>query len=223
MAFFRRLEITLVTFLWGVTLFSQTNGYVWADSLNTAKDAGYMTDAEKAVIFEMNKVRTNPKAYAAYLEDQRKYYTKNKRIVIPGKRPLITKEGVKALNECIVFLKKAKPAGILHPSKALYKAALDLASNQSVTGNRGHVGSDGSDMADRIRRYVAHYSALGENITYGRENQAQGIVFQLLIDDGVPDRGHRQNIMRAIFTRCGVSIAPHKMGFVCVIDYEQPV
>jgi hypothetical protein len=42
----------------------------------------------------------------------------------------------------------------------------------------------------------------------------------LLIDDGVPSRGHRVNILRESFLSVGVAINTHpNYGMICVIDY----
>jgi hypothetical protein len=45
------------------------------------------------------------------------------------------------------------------------------------------------------------------------------IVASMLIDDGVPSRGHRQNLLDARFKVIGVAIGPHpSYGHMCVID-----
>ena len=57
---------------------------------------------------------------------------------------------------------------------------------------------------------------LGENCSYGKET-AVGIVMQLFIDDGVPSRGHRTNLMNADFREVGIFAGPHKeFRIMCV-------
>jgi uncharacterized protein YkwD len=191
----------------------------WPESLNTAKEAEYMTETEQEVIHELNKVRTNPKAYALYLKEERQYYS-GKNISKPGEITVKTREGLVAVNECIAALAKAKPVGVLRPHKGLSEAAAWLAADQAKTGRTGHNGSDGSNLSQRVERHDAgSYITIGENISYG-SGEARQIVMQLLIDDGVASRGHRHNILNAAFDCCGVAINTHSVyRYVCVMDF----
>ena len=48
---------------------------------------------------------------------------------------------------------------------------------------------------------------------------AKDIVIQLLVDDGVSDRGHRRILLNKDMTHAGVAIDVHpKYGTICVID-----
>ncbi len=68
----------------------------------------------------------------------------------PGDKPLKTKEGVSALNECVRDLKRANPVPILYPSAGLSKAANDHVKDQSQSGRTGHIGGDRSSVKSRI-------------------------------------------------------------------------
>jgi uncharacterized protein YkwD len=178
-----------------------------------------MTEMEKEVIYELNRVRANPKAYALYLKEERQYYSGNM-VNKPGEITLRTREGLVAVDECIAVLEKAKPVGILLPHRGLSHVAKELAADQAKTGQTGHVGSDGSTLSQRMARYCPEkYASIGENISYG-QSEARQIVLQLLIDDGIPSRGHRDNLMNAAFDCCGVAINTHPVyGYLCVMDF----
>ncbi len=187
--------------------------------LNTAVNADYLTQVEKDVILEVNEFRSNPSRYAElYILPYRQYYKGNK-LEIPGRITIITQEGIRALNNCLSELKKSHAAPLLYPAKGLCRAAEDHAKDQGRTGKVGHTGSDGSTMADRVSRYGKWLKTIGENIDYGNST-AREIVISLLIDDGVPSRGHRKNLLNDTFNKIGVAVGPHPIyGYVCVIDF----
>lgn len=189
------------------------------EKLDTAKNAPYMSGVEKDVVLEMNKVRTNPKKYAElYIEPKLKYFY-GKNYSVPGKITMVTQEGAAAVNACAAALKSARGASMLSPEQGLTKAVYDHAADQGKTGQTGHGGSDKSSPFTRISRYGKSGNTAGENISYG-ENTGREIVCQLLIDDGVPSRGHRTNIMNGAYTQTGVGVGTHpQYRYMCAIVY----
>ncbi len=190
-----------------------------ANVLNTAANAGYLTSYEKEIVYEINLFRSNPAEYAdKYIAPLAKLY-KGKLLFYPGDKPLQTKEGVKALNECVKDLKKAQPVSIVYPDKGLSEAASDHVKDQSRTGKTGHYGSDWSDSRKRIERYGDWKTRIGENIAYGGISARQ-IVIYLLIDDGQSDRGHRKNFLRPEFKEVGVAAGNHPLyNNMVVMDF----
>jgi uncharacterized protein YkwD len=190
-------------------------------TLDTAANADYLTAIEKDVILEMNKVRTNPKKYAElYIQPKLRYYS-GKNYSVPGQITIVTQEGTTAVNGCITALNKASSVGILSPEKGLSLAAKEHAEDQSKTGQTGHNGSDKSTPETRMKKFGTFSGSwtLGENIDYGDTN-GRDIVCGLLIDDGVPNRGHRVNIMNKAFTQTGVGYGTHtQYRTSCTITY----
>jgi hypothetical protein len=188
-------------------------------ALNTALNASYLSDNEKAVIFEINKLRYDPAGYASeYLEPMLSMY-KGKMLYMPGNDPIITHEGIVALRDAIRELKKAQPAPPLHPDQRLTRASRDHVKDQSRSGKTGHKGSDGSTVGDRISRYGDWTGKISENIFYG-DPDARSVVLHLVIDDAVPGRGHRKNFLDPALKLAGVSCGTHKgYRYLCVMNF----
>lgn len=197
----------------------QTEEKNWPEELNTAKDAAYLTPLEQQVICELNKVRSNPGKYAEeYLEELRTAFD-GKLFNYPGQTTIMSQEGVHPLLECIKVLKRTSPVPVLQPAEGLAKAAAELAAAQKKHGGIGHVGKNGSTPQKRIEKYGEWNICSAEDITYGSFDARQIVIF-LLIDDGVPDRGHRKNIMNPCSRFAGVAYGSHPdYQSMCVIDY----
>lgn len=181
-------------------------------------DASFASRLELDVVLELNLARTRPGEYAAILREYRKSIRGNY-LERPGKITIVLNEGAKAVDEAIAFLERQKPLPPLSLSKGLSLAARDHARDQGKTGQTGHSGSDRSSMDGRIKRYGSWLKTAGENIAYGPET-AREIVIQLIVDDGVPSRGHRANVYNAAFGVVGVAFGTHpKYGTVCVQDF----
>lgn len=174
---------------------------------------------ESAIIHEMNRARADPVAYAGELEPLRKSF--HGRIVREPGRSVdrITSEGVSALNDAIAWLRRQRPRGPLYANVRLAAAARDHARSQGPTGVCGHGGRDGSSPLQRIERRGLSPYAIGEVIAYGPDT-AREVVRELIIDDGVADRSHRDAIFEAEFTRAGAACGPHAAyGAMCVVDF----
>ena len=167
---------------------------------------------------ETNLVRRDPTAYARHLEALLPRF-EGRMLERPGRPMLRTEEGAAAVREAIVELRKREPLQPLRWSKGLAGAAADHVKDQGPVGGLEHRGTDGSSPARRAERRGRWVSAMAENIAFG-ENPARQVVIQLLVDDGVPDRGHRNNILDGRWGAEGVGCGPHRdYRQICVMDY----
>ncbi|NJN31863.1 MAG: hypothetical protein HC824_16620, partial [Synechococcales cyanobacterium RM1_1_8] len=133
---------------------------------------------------------------------------------------LRTVEGKAAVQEAIAFLRQQQPLSALSLAPAAAQAAKAHAADQRG-GAIGHVSSDGSQLRQRLQRAGLRPRSWGENITYGSPT-AQDVVLSLLIDDNVPNRGHRKNIFAPNWNQVGSGCGPHRLyRAVCVINYIQ--
>ena len=192
----------------------QTTGF----QQQTTNKAEYLDQFENQVIIELNKVRLNP---AKYAEDKLARLVHNydgKLLNIDGKIPIRTQEGKKALLDCLRDMKQAKPLPPLSPSQGLSQVAQILLKEQQRSGRIGHIGNRGSTPQSRVEKIGTWTGELSENITYGNDSP-QMVVINLLIDDGVPNRGHRKNILNPKFNEVGIAAGSHpKYKQMCVME-----
>ena len=196
----------------------QSNEKSWPAELNSAKDAPYLNELEREVILELNKVRSNPKRYAEmYIEELLTAFS-GKLYTFPGQEPIKSQEGIQPLMECIQVLTNTAPLPILNPAEGLTKASRMLVNDQQF-GGIGHITRNGSTPQKRIEKYGDWDICSAEDITYGN-SEARQIVIALLIDDGVPDRAHRKNVLNPCSHFAGVASGKHpSYKTMCVIDY----
>lgn len=180
------------------------------------RDTGWARLARE-IHAETNLLRRNPSAYAEHLERMLPRFDGDL-LERPGRPDLRTDEGAAAVREAITSLRARKPVGPLTWSEGLAAAAADHVRDQGPVGGLEHEGTDGSDPARRASRYGRWLGSMAENIAYG-ENPAREVVMQLLVDDGVPDRGHRDNILDPGWSVEGVACGPHqRYEQMCVMD-----
>ncbi|MFP4297623.1 MAG: CAP domain-containing protein [Spirulinaceae cyanobacterium] len=178
-----------------------------------------LSPLERQVLAEMNRARTDPQGYAAWLETMKQYY-QGRILKLPNQDTLPTQEGTKAVDEAIQVLQNLSPLPPLSLSPGMSLGARDHLNDVGSKGNIGHYGSDGSQFLDRINRYGESEGTVGENLTYG-VTSAEAIVMQMIVDDGVIERYHRENILFDGFSATGVACGEHqRYEQMCVITYS---
>ncbi len=182
------------------------------------RDDSFLNDLERDVMREMNLLRTDPQGYAQKLRDFRTLF-KGRIYTRPGKTSIMTQEGLAAVDEAISVLERQSALPPFSLSRGLSLAARAHARDQERSGALGHSGSDGSSPFDRMNRFGIWQGSAGENISYGGDT-GEDIVIQLFVDDGVPGRGHRKNMLSPSFLTLGIGTASHPVyRVVCVQDF----
>lgn len=169
---------------------------------------------EPGVLKALNQFRADPAGFVAVLRQQRRYY-RGDLLEIPGQPDLLTREGVRPLDEAIATLRSVHARlGRVAFSTGLSRAAAD---HVLETGKRG-LTSHG-DFEKRIDRYGTWSGEVGEDISYGPRDGREVIV-NLLIDDGVADRGHRRSLLDPRWRYVGIACGFHaRYGTMCVLDF----
>jgi len=187
-------------------------------AVGSAGSSDDMAVLEQDLLDEINLARTDPGSYMSYLKDLKRRYA-GKRIHLEGNYVIHTKEGVRAVDEAYQDLRDTNPMPPLKWSNGMSLGAMDHVAEQGLTGATGHQSDDGHQPWDRINRYGTGRGVIAENIAYGKLS-ARMMVLGFIIDDGIPDRGHRKNIYNPEFRYAGVACGDHgKFGIMCVIDF----
>ncbi len=170
------------------------------NSAATAKKTHYLNREEKEVYFLTNLARANGKLF---FETILKKYVEEKEI-----------KTNRYLRSLYTDLANVSRLPMLEPARDLFETAKEHAIKSGHTGHVGHKG-----FSKRTRGLLGKYLAIGENCDYGNRN-ALDIVMSLLIDDGIPDMGHRDNMLNKEFNTMGVAIRPHKTyRYNCVMNF----
>jgi uncharacterized protein YkwD len=155
---------------------------------------------DDAVLDELNFARARPAEYAREL-----------------RRDLHRSDDPAAVEEAIRFLERQDALPPLEADRRIAAAARQHAQAQGARGDVGHGAAGG--LGQRLRGQGVWAGLSAENISYGFDDP-RDIVRQLIVDSGVPGRGHRRNIFAAGYQLAGVACGPHRAyGAMCVIDF----
>ena len=169
-----------------------------------------------------NDIRTNPFSYISKLKDLIPYF-KDKIYHHPLEDAITTYEGTEAIEEATQYLKSLKPMRSLKYSEEISKACRDHITDIGSKGLTGHIGSDGSNITDRLEKYCEWDGIVAENLDFGFK-EASNIVMNMIMDDGVKERCQRGIIFSNEFNYIGIGVGPHKIfGIGVVVGYAKNI
>ena len=167
----------------------------------TAPAAARADELSRGVLETLNFARTHPADYARELEARS------------------ASDGANDLDEAIDFLMRQAPLPPLRDDPGLDAAARAHSAEQEETGAIGHESVTGERLGQRLQRHGVWAGLSAEDISYGYATP-DAVVEQLVVDSGVPGRGHRQNIFDPTLQAAGVGCGRHSAyGSMCVIDF----
>ena len=172
---------------------------------------------KREVIIESNRIRTNPKAYIPILEEYLDNFDGNL-LRLPDKNEILeTEEGPRAYKEAIEFLKNQKPINTIEFDEEASKVAQDY--SKFLFSSKEDQIEDEAQIEQRVEKYLEYDYSLSENIDFGGSTGIEVIV-NLLVDDGVKNRIHRDNLFSDKYDYYGVGVFEHPdYDFCTVIDY----
>ena len=154
------------------------------------------------------QVRTNPKSLIPHLTT-----------ILNNRKAGGNAVGIATVQEAIDFMKVQKPLGALTWSEGLKNGCKAQTASAGPAGIIGHLGAKGETFDEFIARYGQFQGHEGQNIAYGRTD-ALGLIGQFIIDDNVPDRGHRRNIFKPHFKVMGSFTGEHsKQKYMTCVDF----
>lgn len=174
---------------------SLTYDSVLANRLNSSAAISNLSKLEQESLYWINFVRLHPRAFAS-------------EIITPFLNQFPQAKGSYA-NSLLKTLQTISPSPYITPDIALNKLALGHASDLGKTGHSiSHASSTGENFQQRMTK-AGFTSCIAENIFEGKQDALETIIL-LLIDKGVPNVGHRKNILDPNMTKIGVSYYPIK-------------
>ena len=159
-------------------------------------------EIENEILKKHNELRSNPQSFIPKLEECLKHF-REKIYHMPGEDPIQTYEGPNAVEDAIEFLQAQKPVKKLIYNQHISSACKDHVLDIGTKGLTTHEGSDGKNISDRIEKYCEWDGAAAENLDFGFKN-AENIILNLLIDDGVKERNQRYNLFHPNFKYIGI-------------------
>lgn len=170
----------------------------------------------RAIVDEINVFRRNPKKYAKEMQQLAGRY-QGKTLTFPDDGIQVEcVEGIAALKDCLLQLSSCEPLSTITTSQAISSACTLHLADMQANNFSSHLGSDGSTPEDRLSSVGQHREQCGENIVFGVRAPKEA-VYQMLLDDGSPERGHRANLLNPEFHFMGIAVGRHPSAETAVV------
>lgn len=167
----------------------------------TGEAPAYLQAEEFDMITEVNLLRSDPKGYISYVEEYIAQVKTDDRL-----DQAYRTEEISTARELIEELKTLDKLSILKPHEGLYKVGIKHGKDIQQQGMIGHRGSDGTMPWDRVRNSTDLKDG-NENLVGGGESVREQVMI-LLVDSGIPGRGHRKTMLEPKWTH----LACYKIG-----------
>ncbi len=164
---------------------TNTNPNPPTNNVSNNDGATSMNSQEMEMVNEINLLRGNPSGYIQYVDA---YVNEQRRT---GGFPV----DQAVVNELKSELRQLGSLSILSPSQCIYQAAKNHGIDQKPTGDVNHQGRDGSWPWDRVRKACPNMQDGNENLVAGTPSVRTAVIL-LLIDEGIPSRGHRKTLLK---------------------------
>lgn len=183
--------------------------FLLSDPALAARSRPSVQPLEGGLLDEVNFARTQPRDYARVLLDE----ADSPR----SQSSSFAWENSRDLDEAVDFLMRQRPLPPLKANGRLGDAALSYAVMQGRQGGFGHQ-TAGLSLSQRMQERGVFAAMMAEDISYGYRTP-RDVVRQLIVDSGVPSRGHRNNLFGA-YQSVGIGCGPHRIyGALCVLDF----
>jgi len=176
---------------------------------NTARNASYLTEEEKNIIFYMNLVRIDgTRFFNTYFQEFVDAHNKGM-LRYSNYNELRVNRKDRYYRGLEIDLKLIKNLSLFYPDESLTYVSKQHGKDMNRYNIAGHNSKDGRTVKDRISKYYPNRS-MAENLAFGF-SKGLANVSMLLLDKNVPDLGHRKNMLNNTLglNIVGVSIQPH--------------
>ena len=190
----KRITLLFIFLLALLTTFCQEWTEAQLDSADTGKDVNDISEVEKDAILYINLARLYPRQF---IENEVENYTGTEKYGAFLKNSSYRKSLIKEL-------KNRKPVKALQFDKGLYEYAKCFAKESGDAG-----------VVTHKRRKCADGN-FAECCSYGMDT-GRDIAMQWLVDDKVPDLGHRINCLNKEYAYIGISLHSHKKYTYCTV------